>query len=228
VQRANEFRPPVEGPARGLPAQQRRVVSVAHHRGDLGGVGDTHDRRPVEACAVGVERRPVHRPIASAARPCRARCSSVTRLASATAGAEHVSVRAARRRVDDPLPGRRLHKLAQHDYKPKDRRLNPLSTGTRDWSRLRSTTKSPTEVGSREGSRMGAASLTNRGPASVVTRLSLPGAVGCLDRSGAPPRRGHDTERYSARRRSRSNSEPAGRRRNAYQSSLPSREICVP
>jgi hypothetical protein len=28
---------------------------------DLGGVGDTHDRRPVKRRAVGVERRPVHR-----------------------------------------------------------------------------------------------------------------------------------------------------------------------
>ena len=35
------------------------------------------------------------------------------------AGAEGVSVRASGRRVGDPLPGRRLYQLAQHDYKPK-------------------------------------------------------------------------------------------------------------
>jgi len=34
---------------------------------------------------------------------------------------------------------------------PKDRRLNPLSTGNCGWSRLRSTTKSPRRWGSREG-----------------------------------------------------------------------------
>ena len=34
------------------------------------------------------------------------------------AGAEGVAVRASCRRVDDPLPGRGLYQLAQHDYKP--------------------------------------------------------------------------------------------------------------
>ena len=34
-------------------------------------------------------------------------------------GAEAVAIGATRRRVDDPLPGRGLHQLAQHDYKPK-------------------------------------------------------------------------------------------------------------
>jgi len=32
--------------------------------------------------------------------------------------AEGVPVRATRRRVGDPLPGRRLHQLGQHKYKP--------------------------------------------------------------------------------------------------------------
>jgi hypothetical protein len=30
-----------------------------------------------------------------------------------------VAVRAAGRRVDDPLPGRRLHEFAQHNEKPR-------------------------------------------------------------------------------------------------------------
>ena len=34
------------------------------------------------------------------------------------AGAERMSVRATRRRVGDPLPGRGLYQLAQHDEKP--------------------------------------------------------------------------------------------------------------
>jgi hypothetical protein len=34
------------------------------------------------------------------------------------AGAELVTVGAARRRVGDPLPGCRLHELAQHTLKP--------------------------------------------------------------------------------------------------------------
>ena len=34
------------------------------------------------------------------------------------AGSEAVSVRATRRRVGDPLPGRGLYQLAQHDEKP--------------------------------------------------------------------------------------------------------------
>ena len=37
------------------------------------------------------------------------------------AGAELVAVRATRRRVGDPLPGRGLHQLAQHNYKPMPR-----------------------------------------------------------------------------------------------------------
>ena len=76
------------------------------------------DRRPVERRAVCVERRPVHRLIACAARPC---CvpAAVTEAGLMTdehlAGAEGVPVRAVRRWVGDPLPGRRLYQLTRHD-----------------------------------------------------------------------------------------------------------------
>jgi len=35
------------------------------------------------------------------------------------AGTKPVAIRASRRRVGDPLAGRRLYKLAQHAYKPR-------------------------------------------------------------------------------------------------------------
>jgi hypothetical protein len=38
---------------------------------------------------------------------------------------ERVSVGAARRRVRDPLPCRRLHQVAQHDQEPKRRSATP-------------------------------------------------------------------------------------------------------
>jgi hypothetical protein len=44
--------------------------------------------------------------------------------------AEGMSVGAARRRVNDPLPGRGLYQLAQHDYKPippKRAKLGPAT-----------------------------------------------------------------------------------------------------
>ena len=70
---------------------------------------------------MGVERWPVHRLIACAAGPC-----GVSAAVAETGlmpyedlvGSECVSVRAMRGRVGDPVPGRRLHELAQHNYKP--------------------------------------------------------------------------------------------------------------
>ena len=74
---------------------------------------------PSSARAVGVDRRPVHRLIACAARP---GCvpAAVTEASLMTdenlSGAELVTVQATRRQVRHPLPGRGLYKLAQHDY----------------------------------------------------------------------------------------------------------------
>jgi hypothetical protein len=84
---------------------------------DLGGVGDAHYRWPVERCAVGVERRPVDGLIACAARP--GGVPAAVTEAGLTADqdlarAKGVAVRASRRRVGDPLLGRRSYKLAQH------------------------------------------------------------------------------------------------------------------
>ncbi len=69
-----------------------------------------------------VEQRPVHRLIAYAAGP-----GGVTAAVAEAGlmtdedltGAEAVAVGASRRRVDDPLAGRRLYKFAQHAYKPR-------------------------------------------------------------------------------------------------------------
>ena len=62
---------------------------------------------------------PVYRLIAGAAGP-RGVPAAVPEAGLITdehlAGAELVTVRATRRQVGDPLPGRRLHQLAQHDY----------------------------------------------------------------------------------------------------------------
>jgi hypothetical protein len=44
-------------------------------------------------------------------------------------GAEAVPVWAARRRVRDPLPGRGLHELAEHDYKPIQRKRGEARPG---------------------------------------------------------------------------------------------------
>jgi hypothetical protein len=66
---------------------------------------------------VSVEGRPVHRDIACAARPggVSAAVSEARLMADEQpAGAEGVTIRAPRRRVDDRLPGRGLHQLAQH------------------------------------------------------------------------------------------------------------------
>ena len=70
---------------------------------------------------MSVQRRPVHSLVARTARPSRVPATMTeTRLMADEdlAGAERVTVRASGRRVGDPLPGRRLHQLAQHDYKP--------------------------------------------------------------------------------------------------------------
>ena len=83
-----------------------------------GVAGDAHGRWPVECRAVGVERRPVHRLIACAAGPggVPAAVAEAGLMADEDlAGAELVPVRASRRWVGDPLPGRGLHELAQHD-----------------------------------------------------------------------------------------------------------------
>jgi hypothetical protein len=87
--------------------------SARHRSGS--DVGDAHRRRPFQACAVRVERRPVHRLVACATGP-----GGVAAAVSEAGlmpdedlpGAERVAVRAAARRVGDPLPGRRLHQLA--------------------------------------------------------------------------------------------------------------------
>ena len=83
--------------------------------------GDTHCRRPIERRAVRVEWRPVHRLVARAAGPggVAAAVPEAGLMADEDlAGAEAVPVRASRRRVGDPLPGRGLYQLAQHDEKP--------------------------------------------------------------------------------------------------------------
>jgi hypothetical protein len=84
-----------------------------------GVAGDAHGRRPIERRAVGVCRRPVHRLIARPARPCGVP-AAVPETSLVTdenlSGAGLVTVRATRRQVHDPLPGRGLYKLAQHDY----------------------------------------------------------------------------------------------------------------
>ena len=82
---------------------------------------DPHSRRPIERRAVRVEWRPVHRLVARAAGP-RGVPAAVPEAGLMAdedlAGAEAVPVRASRRRVGDPLPGRGLYQLAQHDEKP--------------------------------------------------------------------------------------------------------------
>ena len=68
-----------------------------------------------------IERRPVDGVIACAAGPC---CvgAAVSEAGLMTdqdfTGSELVPVGASRRRVGDPLPGRGLYQLAQHDEKP--------------------------------------------------------------------------------------------------------------
>jgi hypothetical protein len=69
---------------------------------------------------VSVQRRPVHGVVACSARPCRVPTTMPeARLVTDwhRAGAEAVPVWAACWRVGDPLPGRRLYKLAQHGYR---------------------------------------------------------------------------------------------------------------
>jgi hypothetical protein len=109
------------GPALGVHALQ--LVDARH--GSIGGhglqrgVGDAHYRRPVKGVAVGVERRPVHRLIAGAARPGGVPATvSEARLMTHQdlVGAEGVSVWASRRWVRDPLPDRGLNKITEHGY----------------------------------------------------------------------------------------------------------------
>ena len=69
---------------------------------------------------MGVQGRPKHRLIARAAGPRRVPATVAEACLMAyedLVRAEGMPVRASRRRVRDPLPGRRLHRLAQHDYK---------------------------------------------------------------------------------------------------------------
>jgi hypothetical protein len=78
---------------------------------------DPYSRRPIESAAVLVERWPVHRLVACAARP-RGVSAAVAEagdmLDEDLVGAELVSVGAARLRLGHPLAVRRLHPLAQH------------------------------------------------------------------------------------------------------------------
>ena len=95
-----------------------RQQSARQSRGDLGGVGDTHDRRSIERRAVGVEWRPVHNGVAGSASPGGVPASAVTEAGDMPnknlSRAEWVPVRATLGPVGDPLPGRGLHQLAQH------------------------------------------------------------------------------------------------------------------
>jgi hypothetical protein len=83
---------------------------------------EMHCRRSIERRAVRVEWWPVHRLIACAARPCgvpAAMAEARLMTDQHLAGTKPVPVRASCRRVGDPLPGRGLQPLAQHNYKPK-------------------------------------------------------------------------------------------------------------
>ena len=73
---------------------------------------NAHGRGAVEACAVSVQRRPVHRGVASAAGPRRvAAAIPEARLMTDMhlTGAELVAVWASRRRASDPRPGGGLY-----------------------------------------------------------------------------------------------------------------------
>jgi hypothetical protein len=69
---------------------------------------------------VRIERRPVHRLVATAARPGRV-AAAVAEAGDMPnedlAGAELVSVGTSRRRVCDPLPGRGPNKITEHGYR---------------------------------------------------------------------------------------------------------------
>ena len=78
---------------------------------------DSNSGWPVEACAVRVERRPVHRLVACAAGP--GGVSAAVAEAGLVpdqhlVGSEDVPVGASARRVGDPLPTGGLYQLAQH------------------------------------------------------------------------------------------------------------------
>jgi hypothetical protein len=83
--------------------------------------------RPRERSAVTAERRPSTVRTAGMSRWCvnrRARGRLGGRRAPRS-GAKWVQVRASRRRVCDPLPGRRMCQLAQHDQQPMRRSASP-------------------------------------------------------------------------------------------------------
>ena len=113
---------PVDGPQR---AARRLVAAIPAESVSSG--RDPNCRRPFERRAVRVERRPVHRLVASATRP-RGVAAAVPEAGlmpnQDLVRAESVPVGASRRRESYPRFGRGLHQLAQHDYKPK------ASTGT--------------------------------------------------------------------------------------------------
>ena len=106
----NGFGPPHVGVGDGPDWAVGRSAGVA---------GDAHGRWPIERRAVGVDRWPVHRLVASPARPCGVP-AAVPETSLVTdenlSGAGLVTGRATRRQVRDPPPGRGLYKLAQHDY----------------------------------------------------------------------------------------------------------------
>ena len=85
--------------------------------------------RQASCSAVRVEWRPVDGLVACAAGPGGV-AAAVTEASLITdehpAGAELVAVRAPRRRVGDPLPGRGLYHLARHDYEAVDVQLRWL------------------------------------------------------------------------------------------------------
>ena len=78
-------------------------------------------RWSLERRVVSVQRRTVDSLFAQAAGPCGVPAAVAQAGLMAyedSVGAEAVPVGAARGWVDDPLPSRHLHQLAQHDYKP--------------------------------------------------------------------------------------------------------------
>jgi hypothetical protein len=90
--------------------------------GQCAGIRDPHRRRPFQRRAVCVQRWPVHHGVAGSAMP-----TGVSTAAVSEAGdvadedlirSELVPVRAACRRMGDPIPGRRLYQLAQHNGQP--------------------------------------------------------------------------------------------------------------
>jgi hypothetical protein len=91
--------------------------------GTLGSLrGKTHRRWSVQRRAVRVERRPVHHSITRSAMPACVPTSAVSEADDMPdedlIRTEGMHVGASAWCVGDPLPGRGLYQLGQHDYKP--------------------------------------------------------------------------------------------------------------